>query len=94
MQIAIPAERTAGETRVAATPDTVKKLIAQGHTVTIESGAGTHAAQPDAAYTAIGASIATDRAALLSQADIVLVVRALEAADVAQLKANAVLIGM
>lgn len=94
MQIAIPAERTAGETRVAATPDTVKKLIAQGHTVTIESGAGTHAAQPDAAYTAVGASIATDRAALLSQADIILVVRALEAADVAQLKANAVLIGM
>jgi hypothetical protein len=40
MQIAIPAERLAGEKRVAATPETVKKLVAMGHAVVVEQGAG------------------------------------------------------
>jgi NAD(P) transhydrogenase subunit alpha len=58
MQIAIPAEKLAGEKRVAATPETVKKLVAMGHTVVVEQGAGQFAAAPDAAYVDVGASIA------------------------------------
>ena len=40
MQIGVPAETLAGETRVAVTPETVKKIMAQGHTVAVQSGAG------------------------------------------------------
>jgi hypothetical protein len=93
MQIAIPAERLAGEKRVAATPETVKKLVAMGHTVVVEQGAGQFAAAPDAAYVDVGASIAPDRAQALAQADIVLTVRPLDEAGIAELKTGAVLIG-
>lgn len=93
MHIAIPAERLAGEHRVAATPDTVKKLVAGGHAVTVESGAGLAAAQPDAAYQEAGAAIAADRAAALAQADIVLTVRPLDEDGIAALKDGAALIG-
>ncbi|HJU49542.1 MAG TPA: NAD(P)(+) transhydrogenase (Re/Si-specific) subunit alpha, partial [Pseudogulbenkiania sp.] len=75
MQIAIPAERLAGEARVAATPETVKKLVAMGHSVVVESGAGRLSAALDAAYADAGASLAENRAAALSNADIVLQVR-------------------
>jgi len=49
MRIGVPLETRAGETRVAATPETVKKLISQGHQVLIQAGAGVGASQPDAA---------------------------------------------
>ncbi len=62
MQIAIPAERLAGETRVAATPETVKKLVAMGHAVVVEQGAGLAAALPDAAFAEAGATLAASRA--------------------------------
>ncbi|VEB39747.1 NAD(P) transhydrogenase subunit alpha part 1 [Chromobacterium violaceum] len=94
MNIVIPAERLAGEHRVAATPDTVKKLVAAGHAVTVEQGAGLAAALPDAAFLAAGAGIAEQRQAMLAAADIVLAVRMPEAADAAALKPGAVLIGM
>ena len=93
MQIAIPAERLAGETRVAATPETVKKLVAMGHTVVVEQGAGLHAAVLDAAYLEAGATLAANRADALAQGDIVLTVRPLDEAAVAELKTGAVLIG-
>ena len=93
MHIAIPAERLAGEHRVAATPETVKKLVAGGHAVTIERGAGLAAALPDAAYQEAGAAIAADRAAALAQADIVLTVRPLDEDGIAALKDGASLIG-
>ncbi|EEZ3329220.1 NAD(P)(+) transhydrogenase (Re/Si-specific) subunit alpha, partial [Escherichia coli] len=64
MQIGVPLETQAGETRVAATPETVKKLIGQGHQVVIQSGAGVSASQPDAAYEAVGAKIGTAADAL------------------------------
>ncbi|MCB1658535.1 MAG: NAD(P)(+) transhydrogenase (Re/Si-specific) subunit alpha, partial [Pseudomonadales bacterium] len=48
MQIGIPAEIIAGETRIAATPDTVKKLVAAGHKVVVQAGAGVKASLPDA----------------------------------------------
>ena len=61
MLIGVPAEITAGETRVAITPETAKKLKAQGHTVRVQSGAGVAASVPDEAYTAVGVEI-TDAA--------------------------------
>ncbi len=75
MKIAIVRERTEGETRVAATPETVGKLIALGATVAIESGAGALARFPDADYQAAGASIATSAEIALRDADVVLTVR-------------------
>ena len=49
MHIGVPLETQAGETRVAATPETIKKLIGQGHQVTVQSGAGVSASSPDSA---------------------------------------------
>lgn len=57
MLIGIPTETTAGETRVALTPETAKKLKALGHTLRIQSGAGVQASVTDAAYSAAGADI-------------------------------------
>lgn len=94
MNIVIPAERLAGEHRVAATPDTVKKLVGAGHAVAVEQGAGLVAALPDAVFVAAGATIAERRQEMLAAADIVLAVRMPEAADVAALKPGAVLVGM
>ena len=53
MLIGVPTETTVGETRVAVTPETVKKYVAQGHTVRIQSGAGVAASATDAAYQAV-----------------------------------------
>ena len=61
--IAVLRERAAGETRVSATPETVKKLIALGAAVTVEAGAGVSASIADADYVAAGAQIAHDHAA-------------------------------
>ena len=63
MRIGVPRERRAGETRVAATPETVKKLVAAGHEVLLESEAGVAASQPDSAYVEAGARIVTGREA-------------------------------
>ncbi len=57
MHIGVPLETQTGETRVAATPETIKKLVGQGHTVTVQSGAGLRASVIDSAYEAAGASI-------------------------------------
>ncbi|MBC7751974.1 MAG: NAD(P)(+) transhydrogenase (Re/Si-specific) subunit alpha, partial [Candidatus Saccharibacteria bacterium] len=73
MQIGIPTESVAGETRVAATPETVKKLTASGHTVVVQRGAGVKAAYIDSAFEEAGAKI-TDDAYIGSQ--IILKVRA------------------
>jgi NAD(P) transhydrogenase subunit alpha len=92
MRIGVPLETKLGETRVAATPETVKKLIGQGHTVVIQKGAGLQASQPDSAYEAVGASIGS--AADAFGAEIVLKVRAPEAAELKQITSGSVLIGM
>ena len=60
MHIGVPAETRAHETRVAATPETVRKYVSQGHRVAIQSGAGTGASFPDDAFTAAGAEIVID----------------------------------
>jgi len=75
MKLAVLKERISGETRVAATPETVKKFIAAGHSVTIETGAGTGASIADAHYKEAGASIAKTAAAALKGADMLLCVR-------------------
>ncbi len=75
MRLAVLKERAAVETRVAATPDTVKKLVALGLTVAIETGAGQASAIADADYQAAGAEVAPDAAAALAGAGIVFAVQ-------------------
>ncbi|MBR0648892.1 Re/Si-specific NAD(P)(+) transhydrogenase subunit alpha [Roseomonas terrae] len=81
MKLAVLTERRNGETRVAATPETVKKYVGLGLDVAIESGAGVASGFPDAAYAEAGATVAADAAAALSGAEIVLKVRAPLGAD-------------
>jgi len=76
MKVAVLRERRAGETRVAATPETVKKLAGMGCTVAVEAGAGVASGIPDAAFVEAGATVAADPAATLSGAAILLKVRA------------------
>ncbi len=92
MQIGVPAETTAGETRVAVTPETAKKIIAQGHQVLIQSGAGVAASVTDAAYEAVGAQI-TDAAGALGS-ELVLKVRAPSHTELGHMKSGAALVGM
>ena len=92
MLIGVPAETTVGETRVAVTPETAKKYVAQGHTVRVQSGAGVAASAPDAAYTVVGAEI-TDAAGALG-ADLVLKVRSPFDNELALMKPGAALVGM
>jgi NAD(P) transhydrogenase subunit alpha len=92
MKIAVLRERAEGETRVAATPETVAKLIGLGASVAVETGAGTLARFPDADYAAAGASIGPASAAV-SAADIVLTVRRPAAAMLAGAGADALVIG-
>ena len=92
MLIGVPAETTAGETRVAVTPETVKKLAASGHTVRVQSGAGIAASVTDAAYQAAGAEIVNMNAAFA--ADMVLKVRTPTDAETALMKPGTVVIGM
>src|SRR5690349_8135662 len=75
MRIAIPAEVEGGETRVAATPDTVKKFLGLGAAVTVASGAGTASGFPDSDYEAAGATIAKTAKTALKDAELVLKVR-------------------
>ena len=92
MLIGIPAETAAGETRVAATPETVKKLKAQGHTLRVQSGAGVAASVTDAAYEAAGGEI-TDATGAFS-CDLVLKVRSPSDTEARQMKAGTTLVGM
>ncbi|HVY84674.1 MAG TPA: Re/Si-specific NAD(P)(+) transhydrogenase subunit alpha [Caulobacterales bacterium] len=88
MRIAVLKETAAGETRVAATPDSVKKIAALGHTVVIETGAGVASSAPDDLYKAAGAEIAADAAAALNGADLALKVRAPSATEIGAMKAG------
>ncbi|NDC58541.1 MAG: NAD(P)(+) transhydrogenase (Re/Si-specific) subunit alpha, partial [Alphaproteobacteria bacterium] len=94
MKIAIVKERAAGETRVAVSPDTVKKIIGLGHSVTIEAGAGSDSSFPDAHFTAAGATIAASAAEALSGADLLLKVRAPTPDELAALRPGAGVVGL
>ena len=100
MKVAVVKERRAFERRVAASPDTVKRMVGMGLEVVVESGAGEGAWFSDAAFAEAGASLVADEAAALSDADIVLKVqRPLIGGDagideLALLKRGAVLVGL
>ena len=94
MRIAVPKERRPQERRVAASPDTAKRLVGMGHEVVVEAGAGIGAAFPDTAYSAVGATIAGSQAEALGSADIVLKVQRPEPQEVSSMRRGAVLVGM
>ena len=71
MRIAVLCERMAGERRVAVTPEATGALVADGHSVIVESGAGTAAGMPDGAYLTAGATVAPDLAATVGDAGVV-----------------------
>ncbi|HTO48964.1 MAG TPA: Re/Si-specific NAD(P)(+) transhydrogenase subunit alpha [Burkholderiales bacterium] len=95
MRIGIPAEIRSGETRVAATPETVKKLSAGGkHALLVQAGAGDGAAIPDAEFKAAGATIVGSAGEVYSQSDLVLKVRGPDASELPQLKRGSILAGL
>jgi H+-translocating NAD(P) transhydrogenase subunit alpha len=87
VRIAVLKESAPGETRVASTPDTVKKVIALGHTVTVQSGAGVSASYPDDLFKAAGAEIAAD--AGIAGADLVMKVRRPSETEIGKMKSGA-----
>ena len=92
MKIAVPAETEAGEPRVAATPDTVKRFVGLGAEVSVEQGAGKGAGITDADFTSAGAKISNG--AVAKDADVVLKVRRPSRAELANYKPGALVIGM
>ncbi len=94
MRIAVPAESDPNEPRVAATPETVRKFIALGASVTVQSGAGVKAGVLDADFEAAGAAIAHDAAETVRDADLVLRVRRPRADELAGLKRGALVIAI
>jgi len=93
MKIAIPKERRAGETRVAASPEVVRKLIDLGFQVTVEKDAGHGASFTDAAFKDAGATIAKDVASATKSADIVLKIQGPETGELNHYKKGPILIG-
>ncbi|MFW7347584.1 MAG: Re/Si-specific NAD(P)(+) transhydrogenase subunit alpha [Pigmentiphaga sp.] len=94
MKIGVPTEIRPGETRVAATPETVKKMSAGGNQVLVQVGAGRLASFPDEAYAAAGATLVPDAAQVYAQAELVLKVQAPQESELAQLRAGQILLGM
>ncbi|MFQ5984399.1 MAG: Re/Si-specific NAD(P)(+) transhydrogenase subunit alpha [Alphaproteobacteria bacterium] len=100
MRVGIPKERRAGEARVAASPDMVKKLAGPGLEIAIERGAGEGAIMPDDAFAEVGVRLVAGLEALYGEADVILKVRRPLAPDedgpdeVAMMKEGAVLIGL
>ena len=92
MLIGVPLESAAGESRVAVTPETAKKLKAQGHTVRVQSGAGLAASATDDAYAAVGAEIG-DRAGAFA-CELVLKVKSPDADELALMKSGTALVGL
>jgi NAD(P) transhydrogenase subunit alpha len=92
MRLAVLKERRAGETRVAATPETVRKLVGLGLEVAVEAGAGQGASIPDKDFEAAGAAIAADPGAALSGAGVVLAVQTPEAEQRALIPRGALLV--
>ncbi|MBS0316647.1 MAG: Re/Si-specific NAD(P)(+) transhydrogenase subunit alpha [Proteobacteria bacterium] len=92
MQIGVPAETVAGETRVAVTPETAKKLVTQGHAVCVQSGAGVAASAVDEAYAAAGAQIVD--AATAFGCELVLKVRSPWGNELSAMRPGAAVVGM
>lgn len=92
--IAVTRERREGETRCAVTPDTVKKFIAMGATVSVEAGTGAGSSIPDSEYIDAGATVSPDTGTVLSGADLVLKVRGPTAQEISAIKPGAVVVAM
>ena len=93
MRIAVPQETAPGERRVALVPESCKKLVQAGYEVSVETDAGRDAGYSDAAYREAGATIETDRSALVSGADILLKVGPPARDEVGWLRAGAIYLG-
>jgi len=93
MTVGIPKEILDRERRVAATPETVKKLLKRGLVVLVQSGAGVESGYADATYAAAGARVVASAAELFAAADLILKVRPPRPEEVAALKPGAVLVG-
>ena len=94
MKVGIPKEVVVGEHRVAATPETARRLIDRlGFQVSVESDAGAAASFPDAAYEQAGCELVEDAASIWAEADIVLKVRGPEDQELAQLRQGQTVIG-
>ncbi len=94
MKIAVPAEVDLGEPRVAATPDTVKRLVALGATIAVQTGAGLNSGIVDADYVAAGAEIAQSAQDALYGADVVLKVRRPTESEIYAYKPGAIVLGI
>jgi len=94
MRIGIPAEMRPGESRVAATPETIRKLIAGRHTVAVQAHAGVGAGIPDADFQTAGAAIVPTAGQVYAESDIVLKVRPPEAAELALIRRGSILVGL
>jgi H+-translocating NAD(P) transhydrogenase subunit alpha len=94
MKVAIPAEVDRAEPRVAATPETVKKIRALGADVSVEAGAGVHSGILDAEYQAAGAAIAPSVQEAVRDADVILKVRRPEAGELQNYKAGAAVVAI
>ncbi len=94
MKLAIVKETMSGERRVAASPETVKKLAGLGFSVAIETGAGAAARLPDEGFRDAGAEIASDAASALKDADVIFTVRGLDTEALSHVKADALLLGL
>ena len=95
MRIGIPVEIRPGETRVAATPETIRKLTQGGrHLVLVETNAGVKSSLADGDFEAAGATIVQTAARIYSEAEIVLKVRGPEASELTLLQPGTVLVGL
>jgi len=92
--IAVTRERREGETRCALTPETAKKLIALGATVTVEAGTGAGSSIPDADYVEAGCTVAKDTKAVLDRADILLKVRGPTAQETSAMKPGTIVVAL
>ena len=94
MKIAIPAETDPGEPRVAATPDSIKRMVGMGAEVSVEKGAGIKAGVRDTDFEAAGAKIAAGAKDAVGGADIVLKVRRPSKAELPNYKPGAIVVAI
>ena len=94
VKLFVPKERSSAETRVAATPETVKRLIKEGFEVTIEAGAGEASYLPDTGYEEVGGKIVSNDASAWGDADVVLKVGPLATNEIEALKPEAIVVGL
>ena len=94
MRIGVPAETRPGETRVAVTPETIRKLIAARHSVAVQARAGVAAGIPDVDFQSAGAAIVATAAPIYSESDIILKVRPPEASELGLLRRGSILVGL